>query len=223
MAITPQSAKDKKKKKHWYSVHATAQFQNLKLGETLAYTPQEIIGKVLKINLMTLTNDPKKQAVTLSFKIHEVNHTTGTALLTGYALNSAHLKRLVRKASNKIEDSFFVVTKDNLTFRIKPIIFTRYQVSNSLLTALRKKTQEIMQNAIRELPSVDVFTSLISNHLQMETKGALKKLYPISICDVKTFTLVSQQKIVAPSPEKAATAVAPVQEEIEETPVAATA
>ena len=82
----------------------------MKLGETRAYSPQDLIGKSLKVNLMALTNDPKTQSVTLRFKIVEASQTNCVTDLVDYVINNAHIKRLVRKASNKLEDSFLVKT-----------------------------------------------------------------------------------------------------------------
>jgi len=180
----------KKKKKYWYNIVAPKQFQNAKLGETRAYTAEELNGKVLKANLMTLTNDPKKQSITLSFKINEVSNNTGITTIVNYSINNTHIKRLVRKASKKIESSFLVKTKDNVAYRIKPIILTRYRSNKSVLTALRKKTVEIMQQYIAGIDSKDIYYQIITHKLQMETKNTLKRIYPISVCEIKAFSLI---------------------------------
>ena len=145
-------------------------------------------------------SDPKKQAVNLSFKIAQVSSTTAVTNLIQYSLTTAHIKRLIRKASDKIEESFLVTTKDNFTYRIKPIFFTRHEVSNSLLTALRKKTIEHLQHTLRELTSTEIFTQLISNKLQAEAKSALKKVYPVSLFEIKSFVLVSSSLSPQPVP-----------------------
>ena len=184
----------KRKKKHWYTILAPKQFNAVKLGENQTYSIQNLMGKVLKANLMALTNDPKKQSVTLSFKIDKIlSENDCTTTLVNYAINNAHIKRLVRKASNKLEDSFFVKTKDGITFRIKPLLLTRYKAHRSVLTALRKKTYELMQAYISGIDSADIFFQIISHKLQMEMKNALKKIYPIAVCEIKSFTLVSVQ------------------------------
>jgi small subunit ribosomal protein S3Ae len=191
MAIS--SSDKKKKKKFWYPIVAPKQFQNTKLGETRAYNAEELVGKVVKSNLMTLTNDPKKQSITLSFRVQEISNNTGVTSLINYSINNAHIKRLVRKASKKLEGSFIVKTKDNKTYRIKPIILTRYKANNSVLTALRKGSEELITKYIAGLNSEDVYAQIITHKLQMETKNTLKKIYPISICEIKAFTLIPEK------------------------------
>ena len=189
---TPSSER-KKGKKHWYTVVAPKQFQNTKLGETCAYSSDGLLGKSLKANLMTLTNDPKRQSVTLSFRINEVVNNNCITNVTHYAINNTHIKRLIRKASNKLESSFLVKTKDNITYRIKPIILTRHRANKSTLTALRKRAQEVIQQFIAGVDSQDVFTQLITHKLQMETKNTIKKIYPVAVCEIKSFTLVAEK------------------------------
>jgi ribosomal protein S3AE len=191
--MATQLSEKKKGKKHWYTVVAPKQFQSTKLGETCAYSVASLHGKTLKANLMTLTNDPKRQSVTLSFRIKEVVNNNCVTDITTYAINNTHIKRLVRKASNKLEDSFLVKTKDGVTYKIKPILLTRHKANKSTLTAIRKKTQETMRQFVASMDSRDIFTQLITHKLQMETKNTLKKIYPIAVCEIKSFTLVLEK------------------------------
>ena len=190
MAIKPKQSDKKKRKKHWYSIVAPKQFHSNPLGEAPAYQSQDLVGKVVKANLMSLTNDPKKQSITVTFRVIEtVNDTCQTDLVT-YAINNAHIKRLVRKSTNKLEDSFLVKSKDGVAFRIKPILLTRYRANNSVLTVIRKKTQEAITSYFSQTESHQCFADVITNKLQMETKKMLKKVYPISICEIKTLNKI---------------------------------
>ncbi len=182
------SAAERKKRKKWYSVISTKEFQEIHLGETLAETPEEIIGRHLHLNLMTLLNDPKKQSITVHFAIKEVKGDVGIASLVHYKLNNSYLKRLVRKTSNKMEESFVLMTKDGQRCRIKPVLFTRNKVNNSTLTTLRKKAQEHLTQVFLQYSLAELFHLIISNKLQMELKAALKKIYPVSSCEIKSFS-----------------------------------
>ncbi len=181
------SAADRKKRKKWYSVVSTKEFQELYLGESLAEEPGELIGRRLHLNLMTLLNDPKKQSITVHFAIREVKGDVGVASLVHYQLNNSYLKRLVRKTSNKMEESFVLMTKDGQRCRIKPVLFTRNKVNNSTLTTLRKKAQEHLIQIFLQYSLAELFHLIISNKLQMELKAALKKIYPVSSCEIKSF------------------------------------
>mgnify|MGYP001610405667 CR=1 FL=1 len=180
------------------------------LGETLAEEPGELLGRHLHLNLMTLLNDPKKQSITVHFAIREMKGDVGVASLVRYQLNSSFLKRLVRKTANKLEESYLLNTKDGHHCRIKPVLFTRYRVNNSTLTTLRKKAQEHLHQIFQQSSLSELFSLIISNKLQMELKAALKKVYPVASCEVKSFYTESVSTGKDPVPTEPSVAIAPV-------------
>ncbi|MBI2659050.1 hypothetical protein HYX05_03050 [Candidatus Woesearchaeota archaeon] len=50
----------KLKKKQWFQIIAPKQFENAVIGETLVYSPSQMLGKTLSHSLMNLTNDMKR-------------------------------------------------------------------------------------------------------------------------------------------------------------------
>lgn len=202
-----QTSADRKKRKKWYTVIATKDFQEMHLGETLAEEPQELIGRHLHLNLMTLLNDPKKQSITVHFKIESVKGDIGVATLVHYQLNNSYLKRMVRKTSNKVEESFLLTTKDGQLCRIKPVLFTRNKVNNSTLTSIRKKAEEHLKQVAQQLTLVELFSLVVSNKLQMELKGALRKIYPVSSCEIKMLYTEKSPTVKSTSQAQAVPAV----------------
>src|SRR3989344_1941834 len=55
----------KKVKKRWIPMVASKEFDHVVLGETYVDDPEKAVGKVVRVNLMSLTNDPKKQSKTV--------------------------------------------------------------------------------------------------------------------------------------------------------------
>src|SRR3989338_5688722 len=146
----------KKKKKIWVSILADKDFNNQEIGETLCEEPKQLIGRCIDVNLMTLTNDPKKQNVKLQFKVREIKGEKVEAEVIGYELNTSHVKRVIRRGSEKIDDSFLVETKDNVKYRIKPLLLTRYGTKRSILSAIRAKMREIAMDNFKKTDSVQM-------------------------------------------------------------------
>ena len=71
--------KQQRAKKKWYTIVGKGDFDKVTLGESLVHSARDLIGKKLKINLMVLTNDPKKQSVSLVFSVASVDGDTGLA------------------------------------------------------------------------------------------------------------------------------------------------
>src|SRR3989338_7804647 len=107
------------KKKQWYPIIAPKQFENAVIGDTLAYEPQQMLGKTLSHSLMNLTNDMKRQNVAIHFKIVEVEGSKAKTSIIGYEIIPSSVKRFVRRASEKISLSFNCETADSLFLRVK--------------------------------------------------------------------------------------------------------
>ena len=175
----------KKKKKKWFAIHAGPEFNKTRIGETPASEASEIIGRTIKVNLAALTNDPKKQGYTLLFKITKCENDIAYADMIQYRLGQSHVRKLSRKGIKKIEDSFLVTTKDNVSFRVKPLLITRFKTQRSIGSALHHQIKEHLTDMFKTLESKDAFLSVIGNKVQMELKGLLKKTYPIAISEIR--------------------------------------
>jgi len=178
------------KKKKWYSLHASKEFNNVKIGESYVENPEQLKGKYVGTNLGFVANDPKKQGYNVTFAIIETKGDIGVGELVEYSLSSSHLKRMVRKGTGKMEDSFVVTTKDGIKYRIKPVFVTRFSTHNSVKTALRKKSQEYYIESFKQINSNEVFTQIISNKLQVNLKQTLRKIYPVSVSEIKSIKKV---------------------------------
>lgn len=177
----------KKLKKRWISIYSQNQFfKGQEIGETLTHEPSAAVGKVLNVNLMNLTGDPKKQSFSAKFKVTGSEEGKAVADFIGYQMNTSQIKRLVRRATNKIEDSFDVETKDKVKLKIKPLLLTRNLAHNSVLTSLRMQARDFVANRCRETDYSFIVSEIISGKLQKDIKLSLKKTYPLNIVEIKT-------------------------------------
>lgn len=95
-----------------------------------------------------------------------------------------YLKRMVRKGTNYIEDSFSTNSKDT-QIRIKPFLITRRKVSRAVRKALRNKAKEELINYAKDKTSETIFDDILKNKLQKELGLKLKKIYPLSLCEIR--------------------------------------
>ena len=100
----------KKRKKEWYDIVATKLFNEMKLGETTVADVSSIIGKPLKVNLMSLTNDIKKQNSTISFVITQIKGDKAVADPVSFEVMPAAIKRNIRRQRDRIDASFVCYT-----------------------------------------------------------------------------------------------------------------
>ena len=94
------------------------------------------------------------------------------------------LKRMVRKGTNYVEDSFSTDCKDAV-LRIKPFFVTRRKVSRKIRDALRKKAKEELINYAKDKTSDSIFEDVIRGDIQKYLSSTLKKVYPLSLCEIR--------------------------------------
>ncbi|HLD13009.1 MAG TPA: hypothetical protein VJB87_05480 [Candidatus Nanoarchaeia archaeon] len=180
----------KLKKKIWIALQAPAIFNNMEVGETICERPEQLVGRNMAINLMTLTNDPKKQNVDVHLKIKSISEGKANTELVGYELSGAYVKKIIRRSGGKIEDSFPVTTKDNITFQIKPLLMTKSKTYKSTLNSMRLQVREHITQDFKNMDAQTAFLAVIQNKLQKETRESVKKIYPASVCEIRRLELL---------------------------------
>lgn len=175
----------KKKKKKWVSLYAPSTFNGAEIGETFVGEPTEALGKVLKINLADLLGDIKKQNILINFQATKIQDQRVVCDTIGYELALSYVKRVIKRAKSKIEDSFLAYTKDEVKVRLKPVILTRSKVKGSILTVLRHKSRDYFINNLKKYSYDEVFNNIISGGMQKGLKDELKKIYPISLVELR--------------------------------------
>jgi ribosomal protein S3AE len=177
--------KKSKKKKKWFQIQAPKTFNEQLIGEGYAFELKDLIGKNLTINLMTLTNNPKKQGNRVFFEI--VGQTADKAItkVTGLEITPSTIKRLVRRNRDRIDNSYILKTKDDINIQIKPLIITRNITQGLMKRKLRKNLEISLKKKIKTLTFEEVINFTLQKKLQKELYFNLKKLVPIVILDIR--------------------------------------
>ncbi|MBI2670407.1 hypothetical protein HYX18_00275 [Candidatus Woesearchaeota archaeon] len=175
----------KKKKKRWISIYGTKNFKDIQLGESYVADPSRLMNKNLEINLMELTNDVKKQNIKVRFIINNISENKATADFIGHELVSSLVKRVVKRAKSKIDDSFIVETKDNIKIRVKPLVLTKTKAAHSVLTRLRSKIRETLIVNFKKYTYDELVQQLLNQEVHKLLKEQLKKIYPVSVVELR--------------------------------------
>ena len=178
-------AVQQKKKKKWYSIYATGLFKDQKIGESLSNEAASLVGKKIALNLMELTNDPKKQNFRIIFKVVKVENDKAAADLICYEMLITNVKRIMRKGVEKIEESLIVQSKDNINVQLKPMLLTRRKIKRSIASAIRKKLRETLLEEAKKLEYNELIQYIIFNKIQKQVKDAMNKIYPLVVVEFR--------------------------------------
>ncbi len=141
---------------------------------------EDLEGRYIKYDLTRLL---KGKNILLQLKV-KVEGEKATSIPTQIMLMQSFLKRMVRKGTDYVEDSFSGNCQD-AQLRIKPLLITRRRVSRKVKKALRDKAREELLNEIKSKDSEKVFEDVLKNKIQKELSLKLKKIYPLSLCEIR--------------------------------------
>ncbi|MBI2176439.1 hypothetical protein HYU40_03795 [Candidatus Woesearchaeota archaeon] len=191
MAETKQALKVIKKK--WLQIRASKFFDNELLGECYVASPELLMGKTVAANLANLTGDIRQQSVTLKFIVNSMEGEAGIADVIGYQMAASAIRRIVRRGSDRLDESFVCETSDGNRVRIKPMAITK-TITNS---AVHRSVRKMLINSLVQIVKKHTFDSLINeiitSKLQMAVKADLKKIYPLKAVEITSLWLLAHE------------------------------
>ena len=131
------------------------------------------------------------------------------------SLMKSYIQRMMRKRVNYVEDSFKVQCKD-IRAVIKPLLITRKKVSRVVRKNIRNTAREFLVNYLKEKNYIEISDEILNNILQKELLPKLKKVYPLSFCDIRVFETKELDKVDLNEVLEMVSEVTPVAEVVEE-------
>ena len=166
-----------KRKKRFYNIEIPL------IGKTTqlqAYEPKDLDGRYIKYDLTRML---KGKSIILTSKV-VIRDNLPTILSKEIKIMPFFLKRMARKGTSYVEDSFSTECK-NAKLRIKPFLITRKKVSRSVRKALREMAKKELIEYVKDKGSEDLFDEVLKNKLQKPLSLKLKKIYPLSVCEIR--------------------------------------
>ncbi len=170
------------------------------INETVSVlgTPESLIKKVIKLDL---SRKLKGKGLQIDFIIESKDENL-YGLPKKLVLMQPYIKRMMRRGISYVEDSFETKCKD-IRVRIKPFLITRKKVSRAVKNNLRRTTKETIVKFCEENNFLDISKAIYTGELQKNLHPKLKKIYPLSLCEIRSFEiakLTDISKIQEPVP-----------------------
>lgn len=173
------------KKKVWVPMIAPALFNNQPIGEMYLTEDANPVGRHVTVSLMTLTGDPQRQNIHISFKISKAENNQLLTTLVGFKITPSAVRKMMRRARDRIDDSFVAKTQDGIAVRVKPVLITRGRSKGSVLADMRRTLRLTVVRALAKHTFVDFIGSLVAHKFQRELQDTLRKIYPLQVCELR--------------------------------------
>ncbi|MBS3164086.1 hypothetical protein J4439_01510 [Candidatus Woesearchaeota archaeon] len=195
MAKAKRTVLEKKvKKKKWVQVLAPEVFSAAEVGELPLTATENAMGRVVTANLMNITHDIKQQNINIRLKVTKVDDDKAHTSIQSFRMMPTAVKRMTHRRMDVIEDSSVYLSGDQVALRIKPMLFTRGNTTNSVKRALRKGLRNLILRSVRQSKVEEVFRDALSNKLQYDIEKELGKIYPIKSCVIRELTQERQRQ-----------------------------
>jgi len=171
---TPSAEKWKKKK--WFKIHASEEFDKKVIGETPAEKPKLLENRKTRISLRDLTNDSQKRHIEVVFSVKNVEGQEAYTKITGHQINPSYINRLVRRRNSKMETTQLVSTKDNKKIKIKAVTISGKKLAAKQETAIRNTMIEVIEKAVKKKPCSQIVQEIIFGVLAAKVFKDVKKI-----------------------------------------------
>ncbi len=192
MAEAKQALKIVKKK--WLLIRASKFFNNELLGECYVPGPEHLLGRTISANLANLTGDIRQQSVTLKFLVTSLENDAGIADVVSCEMAPSAIRRVVRKGSDRLDESFVCEIENGQKVRIKPMIITKAATNSAVHRLLRKALVSSIAKYVRKHAFESLINEIITSKLQTTVKSELKKVYPLKAVEVRALGIVREEK-----------------------------
>lgn len=181
---TTRKVKDRWKAKNWYQILAPSLFNNVPFAETLAETPESLIGRVTEVSLQDLTNDFRKSHIKLLFTIDKVEQNTAQTQLKGHVLTSDYLRRMIRRRKSRVDGVFDVETRDGALLRIKPFAIAEKRIQSSQKKLIRNVMNDVITKEAKAKTLNSFIKDCLDGKIGSEIYKNCKVYYPVKRIEV---------------------------------------
>ena len=199
--LAARKQRDKWRSKRWFTVRAPRNpWSYRNIGETLAEEDSMLTGRVYEMMQNELDGDFSKMHVKVKFQI---THTIGSDAITefiGHEVAKDHIRRQVRRARSKVDDTVDVVTEDGFYIRIKPIIITHRTAKSSQKQEMRARTRDAILKMGATSTWVSIQKSIMDGSMENAIKDSISSIHPVRAVMLRKSQLIQSGVTVDDGP-----------------------
>ena len=184
------------KKKVWVDIVAPKLFYERPIGQSYVADPRSLIGKNLKVNMMNLTGDPKRQSTNVFLRVNSQKENKMGTEFIGLQIVQSSLRRMVRRGKGKIDENVTARTKGGKELLAKLFITTMRLSKSSTMAALRKAAKAAFIQKVAALSFDAMSKEMLSARLQKDIKSKISKIYPVSMVEIRYLKLTGKEGAV---------------------------
>ena len=182
------------RKKKWVQIFAPKYMNHVFLGDCYVFETPSLMNRKITVNLMTITNDMKKQNINATFQVNNVTGEKAYTTFTGYEMMPSAVRRLIRRGKKRVDYTVYLLTKDNIPLKCNLLLVTVGMTKNSVLSAMRLAAHKQLVRIASATAYSDFAIDVINHKVQDGIRKQLSVIYPLKSCEVRSL-LVSKKHL----------------------------
>jgi ribosomal protein S3AE len=182
------------KRKVWLPIIAPGLFNNQPMGEMYIADDSDPKGRQVSVSLTVLTGDPQRQNIHIKFEVTKKENNQILTRTVGFSIVPAAVRKMMRRARERIDDSFVVKSKDGIAVRIKPVLITRGRTTGGVLKEMRAHLRVFVARSLAGLTFIDFIKELVAHRFQRQLQDTLRKTYPLQVCEIRDAHIETSEK-----------------------------
>lgn len=180
----------KLKGKQWFKIIAPKYFDEKNLGETVAATPESLVGKTVNLSAIELTNDMNKYYLKLKLKIKSVNGDKAFTQFYGSECLQDYISRMVLHRIRRIDSIQDLTTQDNVKIRVKGLTIVSKKVKSSVAAKIRQFVAALIKKQVEESTLEEFLYKMLSNEIKNKILREGRTIYPIRNFEVRKTEII---------------------------------
>ena len=176
---------EKWKLKKWFNIYSPKVLGENIIGEMPANDEKNAIGRVIKVGLSWITQNPQHSFMNVGLRVVDVNDNAAHTKVDYLEGNYSYLHSLVRRYSTAIYTVDKIKDKEGKDVVLKLIAVTANRVTTPKKKGIRAELIKFGREYTANLSSDELVKAIIDGSLQSEAKKRANKIAPISKLEVK--------------------------------------
>ncbi len=177
------------KSKKWFNIYAPQILGSNNIGEMPANDEKAVIGRVIKVSMPWITNNPSHSFMLVGLKVTEADGNSAHTQLKYIEQTYSYLHSLVRRHSSIIYTVDKITTQDAAVLTIKLMLTTRSKVTTPKKKAMRTVLSDFVKGYAASKDKEAFVKELLDGTFQSECTKKIKNIAEINKLELKKLEL----------------------------------
>ncbi len=173
------------KAKKWLNIYSPEILGNNTIGEMPADEEKDAMGRMIKVNMSWITNNPMHSFMVIGLKVTDVNGNAAHTQLKYLEHTFSYMHSLVKRHGSAIYTIDKANDKNGNNVVVKLLLISNTKLTTKKRMAIRRAVSGFMKEYIAKNENSGIVKDIIEGNLQKEGMNTVHKIANISKLEIK--------------------------------------